>query len=124
MAYSYVLFVDDDFWCHLESCEFLRNHGLNVVEAYTVAEACKEIERGAPLTALVTDVDLEDCIDGYDIARLARAAYPGLPVVFMSGTSKTRYLTEAVTRSEFISKPFRPQQIVDALGRMTCLEAA
>ncbi len=124
MAYSNVLFVDDDAWIHLGNCEFLRDSGLLVVEAWSAPEACAVIDGGAGLTALVTDIDLGAGIDGYEVARRGRAAWPHLPVVYMSGTSSGRHGAEGVARSQFISKPFEPQQILDALDRATCLEAA
>ncbi len=124
MAYSNVLFVDDNFFCHLENCEFLRESGLHIVEVYTPSEAFEVIADSAVLTALLTDVELGASIDGFEIARRARDAYPRLPVVFMSGTSAVRHRCEGVARSEFISKPFQPQQILEALDRVTFLEAA
>ncbi len=124
MAYSKVLFVDDDFWIHLANCEFLREHGLHIVEAYSAAEACALIDDGVYLTALVTDVDLGDSIDGFEIARRARAAYPHLPVVFISGAAAARHRTEGVLGSAFIAKPFLPHQVLEALDYGTYLQAA
>ena len=123
MTGSNVLFVDDDFWCHLENCEYLREGGLQVVEAWTASEACAVLAGGQCLTALVTDIELGDSIDGYEIARRARAAWPHLPVVYMSGTTAARHAGEGVARSQFVAKPFQPHQIVDALARATCPEA-
>ncbi len=124
MAYSNVLFVDDDAWIHLGTCEFLRDNDLRVVEAWSAAEACEVIDGDACLTALVTDIDLGAGVDGYEIARRARAAWPHLPIVYISGTSSARHAVEGVALSQFVRKPFDPQQILDALGRATCLEAA
>jgi CheY-like chemotaxis protein len=117
MPKANMLFVDDDFWGHLENCEFLRERGFRVVEAYTASEACAQIGGPEKLTALVTDINLGDAIDGFDIARRARAAYPDVPVVYMSGAAIARHRAEGVPRSEFIAKPFHPQQIIDAIGR-------
>jgi DNA-binding NtrC family response regulator len=124
MPKSNMLFVDDDFWGHLENCEFLRERGFHIVEAYTASEACAAIDGPARLSALVTDIELGDRVDGFELARRARAAYPHVPVVYMSGTATARHNAEGVSHSEFISKPFHPQQIMDALDRATDAAAA
>jgi CheY-like chemotaxis protein len=124
MPKANMLFVDDDFWGHLENCEYLRERGFHVVEAYSASEACAQISGREMLTALVTDIELGGAINGFDIARRARAAYPQVPVVYMSGTAAVRHRCEGVARSEFISKPFHPRQIVEALGRAIGPEVA
>ena len=124
MPKSNMLFVDDDFWGHLENCQFLRDQGFHIVEAYTASEACAAIGGSTRLSALVTDIELGGSVDGYELARRARAANPTVPVVYMSGTSTARHHAEGVARSEFISKPFHPQQIVEALDRATGPAAA
>ena len=124
MAYSNVLFVDDNFWCHVENCDYLREHGVNISEAYSALEALDVIGAVARVSALVTDIDLGAGPDGFDVARYARAAYPRLPVVYISGAQASRYRREGVERSEFVSKPFAPQQIMEALDRAIYLQAA
>ena len=50
------------------------------------------------------------------IWAFARAARPGLPVVFISGHEGARHPSEGVAGSAFIAKPCRGEQIVEALG--------
>jgi CheY-like chemotaxis protein len=114
-----VLFVDDDLLAHLLHCAVLRESGFNVVEARSYVEACAEIERRPRLAALVTDIDLGAGPDGFEIARQARLANPGVPVVYMSGTDLRRYASEGVNDSRFIPKPFDPEQLVKALDDAT-----
>ena len=124
MPYSYVLFVDDDFWCHLNTCDDLREYGLIVVEAYSACEATKVMGEAKRLTALVTDIDLGKGPDGFEVARRARCVYPGLPVVYVSGAARARHASEGVEGSEFVSKPFTARQIVEALDHASYIEAA
>jgi CheY-like chemotaxis protein len=119
-----VLFVDDNSICNLETCCFLRESGFNIVPAYCASEAFEFIDKHERLSALVTDIDLGPGPDGFDLARHARAAYLDLPVVYISGTAWRRYETEGVEGSQFISKPFHPRQVVEALNCATRLEVA
>ena len=119
-----IIFLDDSFWCHLDSCEYLRSIGLNVAEAYSAADAIALIGEHTDLSGLVTDIELGDGPNGFEVARIARTAYPHLPVVYISGTAAGRHELEGVNGAEFISKPFLPQQIVEALSRAIYLEAA
>ncbi len=119
-----ILFVEDNVFCAIETCEALREYGYNMVEVHNASDAMRVIEDQARLSALVTDVDLGPGADGFQIARCARAVYPDLPVVFISASAGARHPTEGVAGSQFIAKPFHPRQIAEALDRGTHLEAA
>jgi CheY-like chemotaxis protein len=119
-----ILFVDDNFICNLETREFLQAQGMAVAAAYCGAAALQMIDRGDRLSALVTDIDLGDGPDGFQIARRARAVYPGLPVVFISGLMGGRVPAEGVVGAAFVSKPFHPSQVAAALDRVIDGEAA
>ena len=116
MGSGHVLLVDDDVIINLSLHEFLQEAGFTVEAAYSGTAAYEAIKRDPPW-ALVTDLDLGLGPDGFQVARYARAACPGLPVVFISGTMAARYPQEGVAESDFIAKPFRGQQIVEALHR-------
>ena len=124
MTRSFVLFVDDSRLCSLVTSEILRDHGFDVTEAYNADDAYKVLDLPTVPLALVTDIDLGSGPDGFEIARRARAAYPQIPVVYVSGSSAARHLAEGVEGSEFIAKPFRRQRIVEALNRVIALEAS
>jgi DNA-binding response OmpR family regulator len=115
MTLHQILFVEDDLLASASSCEFIRDRGLRALDAGCAASAAQIIDRRGYLSALVTDVDLGDGEDGFAVARRARAAYPGLPVIFVSGTAAARHAAEGVEGSVFIAKPCHPRQIVDTL---------
>ena len=118
-----VLLVDDDFLTNLALHKILDESGFRVESVYCGTTALAAIRRHPPW-ALVTDVDLGRGPDGFDVARFARASRPGLPVVFISGHEGARHESEGVADSEFIAKPCRGEQIVEALRRAVHLEAA
>ncbi|MGR4862223.1 response regulator [Caulobacter sp. LARHSG274] len=116
------MYVEDDLLCSLENSEVIRENGFDVVEACSAVEAAAVINRHDPLAALVTDIDLGDGADGFEVARHARLAYPGLPVIYVSAAAATRISLEGLKGADFIAKPFHAQQIVDALHRIAHLE--
>jgi CheY-like chemotaxis protein len=124
MRDSYILFVEDSRMCMMATSEILRDHGFNVLEASCAGEAFEALKGAEFLTALVTDIDLGEGPDGFEIARRARISHPGLPVVYVSASPPARHLMEGVRDSEFISKPYRRQRVVEALKRVMQLKAA
>jgi DNA-binding NtrC family response regulator len=120
---SRILLVEDDFLTNLSFSKILDGSGLWVESVYCGVTALAAIRRRPPL-ALVTDIDLGPGPDGFDVARFARIANPGLPVVFISGRAEARHAPDRVAGSEFITKPCTGEQIVEALRRSVRLEAA
>jgi CheY-like chemotaxis protein len=124
MSNQRILFVEDNRVSSLLNCQVLREEGYDVVEAFCAEEAVEIIDRQGYLSALVTDINLGHGGDGFYVARRARAAYPRLPVVFISAAAATRFPLEGVERSEFIDKPFHPARIMEALERAMPEDAA
>lgn len=119
-----ILFVEDDPIIGMSASEFIRDRGFKVLDVDCALDAMKVIHRHGYLSALVTDVDLGPGQDGFALARQARTAYPSLPVVFISGTAAARHAVEGVEGSVFISKPYHPRQVVEALNDMPAYRAA
>jgi DNA-binding NtrC family response regulator len=123
MARDCILYVEDDLLCSSENSEVIRESGFDVVEACCAAEAAAVIDRHDPLVALVTDINLGDGADGFEVARHARLAYPDLPVIYVSAAAAARISLEGLKGADFIAKPFHAQQIIDALRRAIKLDA-
>lgn len=119
-----ILFCDDNFLCNLDTCEVLRGCGFVVMTTYCASAAFEVLARHEQLSALVTDIDLGPGADGFEIGRRARAAYPTLPVVYISGSAAARHALEGVEGSTFLSKPYEPWRLVAALNRAIRLKAA
>jgi DNA-binding response OmpR family regulator len=119
-----ILFVEDDVIVGYSSCNFLRDRGFRVLEADNALAAADIIDRLPYLSGLVTDIDLGTGEDGFDVARRTRAAYPGVPVIYVSGTAASRHRAEGVKDSIFIQKPYHPRQIAIALGALSPHKAA
>ncbi len=116
-----VIFLEDDRICASVNCTALRDNGFDVIETHTAVEAYSVIDQGEPLAALVTDINLGPGDDGFAAARYARAAYPDLPVIYISALNILRFDTGRLGGSAFIAKPFRPEAIIRALTRASRL---
>jgi CheY-like chemotaxis protein len=119
-----VLVVEDNYVVNQELCELLEESGHIVKPVYSGQEAFEAIQRKQYFTALLTDIDLGGTPDGIDVARYARAHYPQLPVIFVSGTLTARQAAHGVAGSVFVAKPFTSQQVLDALAAVIEREAA
>ncbi len=70
------------------------------------------------LSALVTDIRLQDEKDGWEVARRGRELNPTLPVVYMSGDSALDHTSQGVPHSVMVQKPFAAAQIVTAVSTL------
>jgi len=57
--------------------------------------------------------------DGFETARKLRAVTACPPIVFLSGVSGTAQQQQGLTlAAAFLTKPFRPSQLVEVIGRV------
>jgi len=101
----------------------LESLGHRVLVAQSAAEALQiVIGPGAP-DLLVTDVVLASGMDGIDLVNGARAARPGLPVIFMSGHTAVPAAQQRIreTGAPFLAKPFTIQQLEQAVNSVCTL---
>lgn len=114
-----VLVVEDEPLIGLSVQDGLEEAGFEVRFMDSSIKALHELESGADaLSALVTDIRLEDDKDGWQVARRARELNPLLPVVYMSGDSAVEHNSQGVPHSIMVSKPFAPAQIVTAVSTL------
>lgn len=114
-----LLYVEDQVLvqCLLESS--LSEAGYDVWTASNGTEALAKLASvGSTLSGLVTDIDLGDCPNGWQVAREARMRMPELPVVYVSGGSAHDWRMMGVPDSLIIPKPFLPDQIVAAMASL------
>jgi DNA-binding response OmpR family regulator len=97
----------------------LREAGFEVLTASDGHEALAQLgAKSGVLRGLITDINLGDCPDGWEVARNARESINGLAVVYVSGACEHEWTAMGVPNSLMIVKPFAPAQIVVAISSL------
>ena len=112
-----LLYVEDEFFTQESVAVALREAGFSVVTADSGVDAIGILAAAAePFRGLITDINLGNGPDGWEVARRARELVDGLPVVYVSGASQHDWTSQGVPQSVMIPKPFAPVQIVVAVS--------
>jgi DNA-binding response OmpR family regulator len=114
-----LLYVEDEALTQDLVEASLREAGFDVLTASDGSEALALLQSSNDaLRGLITDIDLGDGPDGWDVARTARELAGGLPVVYVSGASDSDWASRGVPNSVMIAKPFAPAQVVVAISSL------
>src|SRR5499426_1362724 len=112
-----VFVVDDDGAVRESLGSLLGSVGLRV-EAFRTAQEFLGRERPDAPTCLVLDVRLPG-LSGLDLQRELTAQDTPIPIVFITGHGDVPMSVQAMKAGavEFLTKPFRDQQLLDAVQR-------
>jgi DNA-binding NtrC family response regulator len=108
-----VLIVEDEKFIR-ESAEWtIRDLGHDTLVAGDVAEALAHLRVTQPIDALFVDIRLDKAaLGGYEVANQAVQFWPGLRVLYTSGTPYCADMIERFVRGgQFIQKPYFPDQL-------------
>jgi CheY-like chemotaxis protein len=110
-----VLVVEDEAMLRELIVGELADAGFNVLEAESGEAALTLLDGDRPIEVLFTDIRLAGLLDGWQLARQARALIPGLHVIYASGYTVDR--TGQVPDSTYVKKPYLPSAIIDEIRR-------
>src|SRR5215472_12246323 len=112
---STVLVIDDDQDLRASVGRLLRSLGMNVQLFASISDFLKSDPPDAP-TCLVLDVRLPGQ-SGLDLQRELAAANRELPIIFVTGHGDIPMTVQAMKGGaiEFLTKPFRDQDLLDAI---------
>ena len=113
-----LLIVEDDQLIAFSLAEALEECGYIVSLCGTGFDALNYIEMEDGIAAVVTDIQLGDGPDGWEVARRARECFPRAPIVYISGTAAGDYGEEAVSNSVMLKKPFPLRELVSTVSAM------
>src|SRR5258708_17588467 len=114
-ANSTVLVIDDDADLRASVGRLLRSLGLDAQLFASISDFLKSDPPDGP-TCLVLDVRLPGQ-SGLDLQRELAAAKRELPIVFITGHGDIPMSVQAMKGGaiEFLTKPFRDQDLIDAI---------
>lgn len=119
MAEPLLLLVEDEALVLLVAQEALEAGGYTVTVAESGAEALSVLEaQSDQFAGLLTDVQLGEGPDGWEIARHARELQPSLPVVYLTADSAAEWAAQGVPNSVLVQKPYAPAQLVTAISTL------
>ncbi len=123
-AQGVVLVVEDQDDVRAQIADVLTAMGCEVVEASDGPRALQIIESRSPIDLLVTDVGLPG-INGRQLADAARAAFPGLPVLMITGyAGRALDNAELADGVEILRKPFALDDLGARVGVMLARRAS
>jgi CheY-like chemotaxis protein len=105
---THVLLVEDEVLIRTTIAQILRDAGFLVIEAANADEAWSYLQTGAPVDLVFSDIQMPGSMDGVKLARKVRENYDHIVIVLTSG----RGAPPSDNREHFISKPFRPANVV------------
>ena len=115
-----VLVVDDDTSYRQTICEILTEGGWEVAEASTGEDALMFPDINTKPDVLVADINLGSGMDGWTLGRLARDQWPGIGLLFISGTKQS---PRRHCPGGFLLKPFSQSDFLVAVTKATRLAA-
>lgn len=114
----HVLVVDDDDLMRESAAAELASLGCRATLAASAAEALDRLEADPSIDAVLSDVTLTGAEDGVWLARQARARFPGLHLVLMSGDIARAGALEA-GEAVLLPKPFTRARLAASLDLRT-----
>jgi len=112
-----VFVVDDDPAVREALCSLIRSVGLNA-EAFASAQDFLNSPRPDAAACLVLDVRMPG-LSGLDLQRELAGSDERVPIIFITGHGDIPMSVRAMKAgaAEFLPKPFRDQDLLDAIGQ-------
>ena len=120
-----VILVEDEPALRARLARSIADAGYSVMAHASIDELDDSALPDVPCVA-VLDMRLSGGGTGLDALAMLRERRPGLPVVFMSGNSTPEEIIRSMKLGtlEFLLKPFRLQELLDAIARGSAAERA
>jgi len=99
----HVLLVEDEVTVRALLADELRGAGLAVVEAANADEAWAYLQSGGTADLMFSDVQMPGSMDGLELKRRVREAFPEVKIILTSGNLGPRHPGEV---DAFLPKPF------------------
>jgi CheY-like chemotaxis protein len=104
-----ILLVDDDGAVREVTCAILRELGYSIVEAGSGAAALELLAQRPSVDLMLVDFAMPG-MNGAEVARLARAVRPTLPVLFVTGYADRAALV-GINDTQIVGKPFANDEL-------------
>ena len=113
-----ILVVEDETFIRMDAVETLRAAGFDIIEAANADEAIQMLEHHSDIRLIFTDIDMPGSMNGLKLAAAVRDRWPPVRIIATSGHFKVQ-ASDLPADARFISKPYQPAQIIDAVRELT-----
>ena len=113
-----MLVVEDDPLLRIAAVDLVEDAGFEAVEATDATQAVRILEERTDIRIVFSDIDMPRGLDGMRLAALIRRRWPPIELILTSGKLHPRP-EEMPERGVFLSKPYREQDVVAELWRMS-----
>ncbi len=120
-----LLVVDDDAELRETIFGALESRSLNITLAENGSKALELITAQAGFHLVLSDIKMAD-MSGLELLSKARSSQITSPFVFLVGVSDHEDVIRAIRlgATDFVHKPFEPEELMDVVDRTLELEAA
>jgi len=115
-----ILIVDDELFVRNLLANVLGRRGHEIVLACDAEEALAALKDTPAFDLMLTDVVMPG-MDGFDLLRRVRSAYPDVKVIVLTGYARKQSISDFLLygADEYLSKPFQVRELVAAVDRVT-----
>jgi DNA-binding response OmpR family regulator len=119
-----LLLVEDEPLLALALSDELERANFAVHLCSSGYEAITRLASESECAALVTDINLGEGPDGWEVARFARARFPAVSVIYVTGSDYRDHALFGTSGSILLEKPVDPRRLVSTLheriGQLPC----
>ena len=112
-----ILVVEDEAFVRFALAEWLRGEGYEVIEAASGDEAATVVSSRS-IDLIITDVQMPGSLNGLQLARHIRSAFPSLPVIVVSGHARPENFDE-IGAAAFFLKPYDFNELTARVAALT-----
>ncbi len=110
--------VDDEPIVRSLVAEMLAEMGFDVRQAESASAALSLLQRGVPVSTLITDIRMP-VTTGIELASEVRRQFPGVRIVYMTGYAKEAVEgSHDLVRQDVLFKPFTFEQLERIMHRI------
>jgi signal transduction histidine kinase len=115
-----IILADDHAGVRMTTAALLRDLGHDVVEVADGQSLLARVEDVPDGFDLIVSDYAMPLVSGTDVINGARTLYPDVPCIIITGYADTESIANRPDNVQVLSKPFTPQQLVDAVRLAMC----
>lgn len=114
-----ILLVEDDQNLAYMLCENLEIEGFSVIHLNR-SEKVLTVLKDQKIDLLLIDVDLEEDINGFDLADRVRVDYPNLPIIFTTGKIHFKDIERGLSlrNVDYQKKPYGTKELLARINNL------